>query len=71
MKTFTETISVDGVEITIAIEHNLGSQFGLSIEDAFDNWLVRTDDYTSESFCNYLKGKDSANICKALAPMVK
>lgn len=42
--------------------HNL-DEIGLSIGDAFICWNVRTDDFSIESFCEYVKSKDSEIIC--------
>lgn len=44
------------------IMHNL-DEIGLSIGDAFICWNVRTDDFSIESFCEYVKSKDSEIIC--------
>jgi hypothetical protein len=37
----------------LKIFHNLPNQ----INDAFQNWIVRTDVYTEESFCKYINDK--------------
>lgn len=41
-----------------SIYHNLPNDFGLNIQCAFDNWLVRTDEFTPESLCEYIESKD-------------
>lgn len=43
------------------IVHNL-HKFGLSIESAFENWQVRTDNYSAISFCQYIMSKDPENF---------
>lgn len=45
--------------ITFSIIHNLPEVPGLSVQDALDNWLQRTDDYTDTSFANYIRSKVS------------
>lgn len=46
--------------ITITIVHDFKQLDGPvnSFQAAFDNWLMRTEDYTAESFVNYVRGKD-------------
>lgn len=52
MKFVTSTIQLsDGSSFNIV--HNLEEM----IEAAAVNWSVRTDDYTAESFCNYINSK--------------
>jgi hypothetical protein len=57
------TFKVDGVPHELDIVHNLPNQFGLSIENALDNWLARTKDYTEEAFIKYINDKNTAFIC--------
>lgn len=62
MGTFKETefeLSINKKKWRFKIIHDMPEIFGLSINDAFENWLVRTDDYTPESFKAYI---DSKNI---------
>lgn len=42
-----------------SIYHNLPEVKGLSIQDAFQNWLVRTNKYTAKSFTHYIKLKQT------------
>lgn len=42
-------------EIEFAVLHNIYSES--TIEDAFDNWINRTNEFTCESFCEYVKSK--------------
>ena len=39
------------------------SSFGLKLKDALDNWLVRTEVFEIENFCDYVKSKDPQIIC--------
>lgn len=43
----------------IVLYHNMPDTFGLHIDGAVQNWAVRTDTYTFESFKKYV---DSKNI---------
>jgi hypothetical protein len=59
-QTFIKTIiqfKVDGQQYKFAVVHDLPKIPGLSIEDALVNWLARTDEYTAESFCEYINDK--------------
>lgn len=59
-QTYIKTIiqfKVYGQQYKFAVVHNLPKIPGLRIEDALDNWLARTDDYTAESFCEYINDK--------------
>lgn len=43
---------------TISIVHNIESEGNInSFQSALDSWLARTDDYTADSFCNYINSK--------------
>ncbi len=39
------------------IYHNLPDIKGLSIEDAFENWMARTHRYSEKSFVSYINSK--------------
>lgn len=43
------------------VVHNL-EDFGLGIMAAFENWSVRTNDWTIQSFCKYVVSKDPQNF---------
>ena len=45
--------------IRFSVKHNLPNVPGMSIMDAVDNWVHRTDAYTAKSLCAYINGKDS------------
>ena len=47
--------------IKFKIYHNL-DDLCLCIESAFQNWLFRTEKYTSKSFVSYLKSKETFGL---------
>lgn len=53
----------DGNDYVITVAHNLPEIFGLSFDDAFENWLVRTKEYTAESLCKYVASKKTGYTC--------
>lgn len=54
------------IKVRFIVKHNL-EEYGLNIEDALTNWLVRTDEYTSKSFCDYVVSKNPLNlICEVV-----
>lgn len=44
---------------------NLPKTKGLSVDDAFESWLARTDKYTEESLVEYINSKSSMTNCYA------
>lgn len=44
--------------ISFSIVHNMPEIKGLSFNDALNNWLARTTEYTAESLCKYVKSKN-------------
>lgn len=48
--------------IKFTIVHNLPKTFGLSLEDALQNWLVRTDIFTADSLCKYIMSKHTEYV---------
>lgn len=48
---------VDGIPYSFTIFHNLPEKPGLSLQDALNNWIHRTEDYTAQSFVNYIDSK--------------
>ena len=46
-------------KIKFAIIHNMPLTFGLSFNDAMENWLVRTNIHTPESLVKYIKSKNT------------
>ncbi len=48
--------------INFSIVHNLPQIEGLSIDDAFASWSLRTFNYTAKSLCAYIKSKDPTLI---------
>lgn len=57
-----EFVVVD-TKIQWSVYHNLQDTFGLSIEDALQNWMFRTRKYTAKSFCKYVMSKDPSLVC--------
>ena len=43
--------------VTFKIYHNL-HDFGIGINSALQNWLAKTNNYDSRSFCDYIMSKD-------------
>lgn len=54
---------VGKVTKTFSVYHNLPDTFGLSVENAFDSWLFRTNTYTAASFCKYVMSKQYEYVC--------
>lgn len=44
---------------TFTICHNMPETLGLSIQDAFQNWIARTNKYTDNSFVAYIDSKNT------------
>ena len=57
------TYKVDGEDKSVKVYHNLPSVKGLSISDAFTNWVYRTPEHSSESFCDYVNSKSTGCFC--------
>lgn len=55
-------IKVDGKQVNFSVIHNLPKTFGLSFDDALDNWLARTQKFTAKSLVNYINSKDTGYI---------
>lgn len=49
--------------IKFSVYNNLPDTHGLSIQDAVDNWVVRTDTFTALSLCEYVMSKDESIVC--------
>jgi hypothetical protein len=47
----------------LKIYHNLGDE----INNAFENWIVRTKKYTEKSFCNYINYKNKQYLTGHIA----
>ncbi len=45
------------------VYQNLPDTPGLSINDAIDNWSIRTKKYTAASLCNYIARKQTGYLC--------
>jgi len=48
--------------IKFVVVHNLNKRFGMSFNDALDNWLARTNEFTATSLCEYIKSKDESFV---------
>ena len=44
---------------------NLPDAKGLSANDAFENWLARTNEFTEESLAKYINSKSTLTNCHA------
>ena len=49
--------------VKFTIYHNLQDDFGLSFNDALQNWIHRYNQCTAESLRDYIKGKVPDCIC--------
>ncbi len=49
-------------KVKFSVIHNMPNVFGLSIQNALDNWIPRTEEFTMESFINYIEKKDTGFI---------
>jgi hypothetical protein len=63
MKVSTVEFYVDKVRIRFKVIHNLQDVHGLSLEDAVNSWVVRTNEFTAISLCNYINEKKSGHLC--------
>ncbi|HJY23451.1 MAG TPA: hypothetical protein VJ279_11220 [Hanamia sp.] len=59
LKKYAIEFTVKNEPVKFTIVHDLPEQFGLSIGDALESWLARTKEYTAESFCDYVKSKNT------------
>lgn len=51
--------NVDNKNVKFSIVHNIPNSRNInSIDAALENWLMRTDDFTDESFVDYINSKD-------------
>lgn len=52
------SFQVEKEPVDFSIVHNINPNDGMgSIEDALDNWLARTNEYTAKSLVNYINSK--------------
>lgn len=51
------SFEVDGEIFYFEIMHNCPARWGLNLECAVESWLFRTQHYTAESLCAYIKSK--------------
>jgi hypothetical protein len=55
--------TVNGKKHKFSVVHNLPRMRGTSVEDAFNNWIVKTSKYTDADFCEYIMSKDPSFLC--------
>lgn len=48
--------------IKFTIIHDLPNKAGLSFDNALQNWIARTTDFTAESLCKYILSKNTVHI---------
>ena len=58
---------VDDKPIKFQVVHNLPNIKGLSFDDALENWVYRTNKYTSKSLCEYIMNKNTGYMCMTLS----
>ena len=49
-------------QVKFSIIHNMPETHGLSFNDALNNWLPRTNDYTAQSLIDYINSKGTGVI---------
>lgn len=49
-------------KVAFSIIHNLPEVHGMSIEDALDNWLARTEEFTAKSLADYVNSKNTGSL---------
>jgi hypothetical protein len=54
---------VNGKKIKFSIIHDMPETKGLSFSDALTNWVYRTNEYTAESFVEYVNSKHTGFVC--------
>ena len=65
MKKLIESIvkfNVNGKPKEFIIVHNLPKVFGLNLQCAVESWVERTNKYTAQSLCDYIRHKDTTVI---------
>ena len=55
-----EEVEFQVAEVThkFKIYHNMDDVRGISFEDALSNWMFRTNSFTPEGLCDYVRAKD-------------
>lgn len=64
METLTIKFFIGDQLHSFNVKHNFPQVQGLDIRAAADNWLARTNDYTVESFCEYVNSKRTGYTCR-------
>ena len=52
------SFDVNEQHVEFEIIHNLPNVPGVCFDDALENWLARTAEYTAESLCRYILSKE-------------
>lgn len=56
---FSESVIQLSNNAIFKVYHNLPEIKGLSLDDALQNWLVRTNKFTAGSLCAYIRKKNT------------
>lgn len=65
LQSYTIEFQLEGVPKSYTLETNIET-YGQSVYAAFNNWTVRTKEFTLASFCEYVESKDPNFICKPI-----
>lgn len=73
------SLDVGGKQVKFSVIHNLPETSELSFENAFENWMHRTDTFTAKSLVKYINSKNTGytamtekkynKLCKKLKPI--
>lgn len=59
LKSSTISFEVNGVPFEFTVFHTLPDVFSLSMSDAVNSWVHRTNDYSEQSLCDYINSKNT------------
>ena len=60
------SFDVEKQHVEFEIVHNLPNVPGICFDNALENWLARTTEYTAESLCKYILRKEPYRIAKPI-----
>lgn len=63
LKVGTVEFFVGKVRHRFKVINDMPETHGLSHNDAVTNWVHRTDNYSAQSFCDYVESKGTGNVC--------
>ena len=63
----TISFKISGKLYKFEIIHKMPQQRGLTIEDAVNNWLYRTTEFTADSLCEYINTKTGFKVAMTRA----